>query len=138
MGFLNERIADFALQEDPFCTKSKILAKGGVGWSERKWAKPANAKAERNGKSAQALLKWSCSAWTASKIQESGFCPPRGPILHKIKDFGKRRRSKGCEGKAWTKCYVISLRSGLRITSVPDTLPFALQRHREWLPYRLS
>ena len=23
-------IADFALQEDPFCTKSKILAKGGV------------------------------------------------------------------------------------------------------------
>ncbi len=48
---------------------------------------------------------------TASKIQDSGFCPPRGPILHKIKDFGKRRRrvkrseTRQCESQTeWKKC----------------------------------
>ena len=44
-------------REDPFCTKSKILAKGGVAWSKHQFAKCANVSERRSKKSASALLK---------------------------------------------------------------------------------
>ena len=66
-----------------------------------------NLKAKRNpprrtiDEAAETFLRFqkrSSKLVSRQEFQESGFYPPRGPILHKIKDFGKRRRST--KGKA--------------------------------------
>ena len=66
----NEKIADFTLQEDPFCTKSKILAKGGVA----RRAKPEVRRVRSFSEAQNSLkrnLKRSAKKRSSNKIQEN-------------------------------------------------------------------
>ena len=84
------KIADFALQEDPFCTKSKILAKGGVA----RRAKPEVRRVRSFSEVGSPKKSWlNVKFFWGRQSQKRSFCVP----------FRNLKRSETRQGERLTE-----------------------------------